>query len=103
MAVKLHEAGLFSWTEWAEALAAEIRANPALDDGRHYYEHWLAALERLIAAKGVITDGERERRAAAWQAAARATPHGRPIELSRASQTPGTSRAASRTAPASNR
>ena len=103
MAVKLHETGLFSWTEWAEALAAEIRANPALDDGRHYYEHWLAALEKLIAAKGVITDGERERRAEAWQAAAGATPHGQPIELSRASQIPETFPAASRKAPASTR
>jgi nitrile hydratase accessory protein len=84
LAVKLHEAGLFTWTEWAEALAAEIRRAQASGDpdlGNTYYDHWLAALERLVQAKGMLTaDALRERRDA-WDRAVRATPHGKPIEL----------------------
>ena len=60
MAVKLSEQGCFTWKECAAALtnelkAAESRGEP--DDGTHYYEHWLAALERLVVNKG-LTDTE---------------------------------------------
>lgn len=79
MAVKLNEAGVFGWSEWAEALGAEIRRDPR----RPYYESWLAALETLVERKGLATAEERAGRIAAWDRAARATPHGRPIELSR--------------------
>lgn len=79
MAVKLNEAGVFQWTEWAEALGAELRAQP----DRPYYESWLAALERLVEAKGVLSGQERIARVAAWDRAAKATPHGKPIVLSR--------------------
>src|SRR5205823_137271 len=52
LAVKLSEAGLFTWAEWSAALAEELaaasrRAEP--DDGSRYYHYWLAALERLVA------------------------------------------------------
>jgi nitrile hydratase accessory protein len=79
MAVKLNEAGVFSWSEWVETLGAELRAQP----DRPYYESWLASLERLVEAKGVMTAPERLDRIDAWDRAARATPHGQPIELSR--------------------
>ncbi len=79
MAVKLNEAGVFGWTEWAETLGAELRATPE----RPYYECWLAALEKLVEAKGVITAPERLSRIDDWDRAARATPHGQPIVLSR--------------------
>lgn len=79
MAVKLNEAGVFSWSEWAETLGAELKAAPQ----RPYYESWLAALERLVEAKGVMTAEERLARKAAWERAAKATPHGEPILLSR--------------------
>ena len=57
LAVKLSEAGLFTWSEWSAALAAELaeasrRGEP--DDGSRYYHHWLAALERLVAAKNLV-------------------------------------------------
>jgi nitrile hydratase accessory protein len=84
MAVKLHEAGHFTWTEWAARLAAEIRRAQAAGDpdlGPTYYEHWLAALEGLVAEKGLVAGDELRRRKAEWDAAARATPHGKPIEL----------------------
>lgn len=79
MAVKLNEAGVFGWGEWAETLGAELKAHPQ----RPYYESWLAALERLVQSKGVMTEAERLARVAAWDRAAKATPHGQPIELSR--------------------
>ena len=52
LAVSLHEKGVFTWPEWAQALGAEIAAAPA-DDGSHYYERWLSALEKMTAAKGL--------------------------------------------------
>lgn len=79
MAVKLNEAGVFGWNEWAETLGAELKAQPQ----RPYYESWLAALERLVQAKGVMSEAERLARVEAWDRAAKATPHGQPIELSR--------------------
>lgn len=79
MAVKLNEAGVFQWGEWAETLGAELKAQPE----RPYYESWLAALERLVEAKGVMTEDERRARVEDWERAAKATPHGQPIVLSR--------------------
>jgi nitrile hydratase accessory protein len=79
MAVKLGEAGIFQWSEWAETLGAELRAHPE----RPYYESWLAALESLVQSKGVMTEGERLARVEAWDRAAKAAPHGSPILLSR--------------------
>src|ERR1700754_4443515 len=55
MALMLHERGVFTWTEWAETLGAEIKRAQAAGDpdtGETYYRHWLATLERLVAAKG---------------------------------------------------
>jgi nitrile hydratase accessory protein len=86
MTVSLHAAGAFTWREWADALAAELSAAAAHgepDDGSHYYEHWLAALEKLVTKKGVVPAQELERRMDEWEAAVRATPHGKPIELMR--------------------
>lgn len=84
MAVTLHQRGLFSWTEWAAALAAQIRR--AQDDGdadlgNTYYHHWLAALEHLVAEKGASSAGELAAHRDAWDRAADRTPHGQPIEL----------------------
>jgi nitrile hydratase accessory protein len=84
LAVSLHQAGLFGWDEWAAALSAEIAAAEAAGapaDGSAYYHHWLAALERLVTAKGAVGAAELAARRDAWDRAARATPHGQPIEL----------------------
>ena len=81
MAVSLHDRGLFTWGEWADALAARIKA--AADDrdvGGSYYHHWLGALEDLLAGNGIGSD-ETARWRNAWQRAANRTPHGEPIEL----------------------
>jgi nitrile hydratase accessory protein len=84
MALALHARGLFTWTEWAAALAAEIKRAQAAGDadtGETYYRHWLATLENLIAEKGVTTAATLHRYRDAWDHAADRTPHGAPIEL----------------------
>jgi nitrile hydratase accessory protein len=81
MAVALHERGLFTWSEWAQALGAEIaRSDPAGEPG-NYYMHWLEALERLVVAHGAATPESLAARRDAWDRAAHATPHGEPILL----------------------
>ena len=85
MALALHERGVFTWPEWAAALAEEIRSAQAAGDpdlGDTYYRHWLAALEKLVAAKGVAGADVLARYRDAWDQAADRTPHGTPIELS---------------------
>jgi nitrile hydratase accessory protein len=84
MALSLHERGLFTWNEWAAALADEIKIAQAggdPDTGTTYYRHWLATLEKLVAAKGVATLETQHRYRHAWDHAADRTPHGKPIEL----------------------
>jgi len=84
MALALHERGLFTWTEWAAALAAEIKRAQAAGDpdtGETYYRHWLATLEKLVAEKGVATSETLHRYRDAWDHAADRAPHGAPIEL----------------------
>ena len=83
LAVKLSEQGHFTWKEWTEALAAEIRAAGDADDGTRYYHHWLAALEKLVAAKGLTDPASMLARKEAWADAYRHTPHGKPVELRR--------------------
>jgi nitrile hydratase accessory protein len=85
LAVKLSEHGYFTWKEWAAALAAELKAAESRsepDDGTHYYEHWLAALERLVVNKGLTDPEAMDERKAAWREAYLHTPHGKPVELS---------------------
>jgi nitrile hydratase accessory protein len=84
MALALHARGLFTWSEWAVTLAAEIKraqANGDPDSGETYYRHWLATLERLISAKGVASADTLRRYRDAWDRAADRTPHGSPIVL----------------------
>jgi nitrile hydratase accessory protein len=84
MALVLHERGMFTWPEWASTLGDEIKRAQAAGDpdtGETYYQHWLKALERLVAEKGVTTGETLRRYRDAWDRAADRTPHGQPIEL----------------------
>jgi nitrile hydratase accessory protein len=86
LAVKLSEAGYFTWTEWAATLGAELRAAAERgepDDGSRYYQHWLAALERLVTEKGLADRDALAERKQAWAEAYRHTPHGEPVVLGR--------------------
>ena len=84
MALALHEKGLFTWPEWAQALADTIRSSPAQpgeDSGAAYYRQWLETLEAMVARKGASSEAELQRYRLAWDHAADRTPHGQPITL----------------------
>jgi nitrile hydratase accessory protein len=84
MAVALNARGLFTWGEWAAVLGDEIKRAQAAGDpdtGGTYYRHWLAALERMVADKGVASGETLACTRDAWHHAADRTVHGQPIEL----------------------
>ena len=88
LAVRLSEQGYFTWKEWAATLADELKAaadRGQPDDGSRYYEHWLAALERLVTSKRLANSAELLQRKEDWADAYRHTPHGTPVELRRGS------------------
>ena len=91
LAVKLSEAGVFSWVEWSEELGAQLAAAARQgepDDGSRYYDYWLAALERLVEDKGLAGSPALLTRKREWQEAYRHTPHGKPVTLQRAGAAP---------------
>ncbi len=84
MTLTLHQRGLFTWPQWAATLSEEIKRAQGAGDpdtGETYYRHWLNALERLVAEKGVADAAMLARYQHAWDHAADRTPHGQPIEL----------------------
>ncbi len=91
LVVSLHQRGLFTWTQWAQALSQHIAQAQACGDPDHgntYYAHWLAALEALLQQHGVAQAGELQAWAQAWEEAAEATPHGQAIPTPNAPGTP---------------
>jgi nitrile hydratase accessory protein len=83
MAVQLSAAGHFTWTAWTTALGAQLQAaadRGKPNDGSRYFEHWLAALEHLVAEKQLTDRTALNERKAAWADAYRHTPHGQPVE-----------------------
>ena len=80
LAIQLQRGGHFTAAEWADTLGAVLR-EAGDDDGSHYYEHWLQALELLSLAKGLTDVAALDVRTEAWADAYRRTPHGRPVEL----------------------
>jgi nitrile hydratase accessory protein len=87
LAVRLTEAGCFTWSEWVKIFSLEIeaaqeRADPDLGDT--YYQHWLNALERICTEKGLVGGEAMRRRKSTWRLAYLNTPHGQPVDLSAA-------------------
>jgi nitrile hydratase accessory protein len=85
LAVHLSERGAVPWAEWSAALGREIQSapgGPARADA--YYRHWLRALERICAEKGMVGPSEILRRQDQWRRAYLATPHGQPVQLNAA-------------------
>jgi nitrile hydratase accessory protein len=84
MTVQLHEKGLFTWPQWAAALTQAIhdaQARGDADDGRHYYLHWLNALEHMVIQHKLGTPDQIHDLEHAWEDAAARTPHGQAIVL----------------------
>ena len=85
LAVRLSEAGYFTWQEWVRIFGQEIKAAQKRDDpdlGDTYYHHWLNALEQICAVKRLVGRQDMRRRTATWRQAYLNTPHGRPVDLS---------------------
>ena len=84
LSIALQESGLVSPAEWSNTLAEEIeKARAAGDpaDRTTYYKHVIAALERLVAEKGLLSTAAIDQRRHDWKEAYRHTPHGRPVVL----------------------
>ena len=81
LAVQLSEKGIINWSEWSEALTAEIHDAGKDDQENQYYHYWMAALEKLLTRHGIITEESLQERKIAWREAYRRTPHGKPVEL----------------------
>jgi len=92
LAVRLSAQGHFTWKEWAATLADELKAaadRGEPDDGSHYYEHWLTALERMVTSKHLSDAAELLTRRNDWVDAYRHTPHGKPVQLRKPSHGSG--------------
>jgi nitrile hydratase accessory protein len=57
MVVALHREGVFEWEEFRRRLIARIGAWDAVhgpEEPYAYYEHWLGALQDVLAARGIF-------------------------------------------------
>ena len=71
MARLLSEQGHYSWDEFRAHLIREIGAwdaSPAEGDDYHYFDHFLAALQALLAEKGLLDAAELTERTAEFAA-----------------------------------
>jgi len=64
LAVALNESGYYPWRDFSQGLAAETATTEQEGSSSSYYERWLASLEKLVIAKGLMTREELE----AWTA-----------------------------------
>jgi nitrile hydratase accessory protein len=80
LVVSLQEAGLFTWSEWADRIGREIRPTDGPERAADYGA-WLATLETILAERGVAGSESVAARTEAFLRAAAATPHGQPIRL----------------------
>jgi len=84
LVIALYEKGLFSWGEWASQLSEQIAIAQAEGDpdlGNTYYQHWMRALEKLVASKGLSSAEEIGEKARQWHQAYLNTPHGMPVKI----------------------
>jgi nitrile hydratase accessory protein len=87
LVVRLSEAGCFTWPEWVKIFSLEIKAAQERGDpdpGDTCYQHWLNALERICAEKGLVGDEAIRRRKSTWRRAYLNTRHGQPVDFTAA-------------------
>ncbi|MBI4694458.1 MAG: nitrile hydratase accessory protein [Gammaproteobacteria bacterium] len=85
MTMHLAKRGVFDWDEWVGAFIPEVREHPQAegeDVNAAYFRQWLAALEKLLAARGLCTPDGIDDYAATWRRAYLNTAHGDPVEFS---------------------
>ena len=57
MTLQLYEAGLFSWSEWADILSgniAEHELTHPVQGSDDYYTLWQTSLEEILVSKGLV-------------------------------------------------
>ena len=84
LADTLVQNGLFSASEWSDALGLALReaeSDGASDDQNTYYACVLKALETLVAGNCEIDFSAMSEKRADWERAYLSTPHGQPVEL----------------------
>ena len=64
LAVALNEQEIYEWCEFSAELAATITAAEQSNDPSGYYARWIASLEELIIAKGLISREQLDARTA---------------------------------------
>ena len=57
LVVHLYQQGRFTWQEWVEFFSGEIAADRDRSPTTPYYELWLTAAEKLVAAKELVGSG----------------------------------------------
>jgi len=60
VAVTMCHKGYYTWDEFRGRLMAEIAQHPGERTEYYYYQHWLNALEKLLADKGFVAGNEVE-------------------------------------------
>ena len=71
LAVALNERDVYPWRAFSHGLAAEIAAAERQGIDSSYYERWLASLEKLVTAAGLVTPDELQRRREEYASGAR--------------------------------
>ncbi|MCH2164400.1 MAG: nitrile hydratase accessory protein [Marinovum sp.] len=77
LTVALNESGAFTWSEWAAFFGPRVQKVEA----SAYWQVWSEALVAMLEARGIADAEVVFDLQTRWQDAARATPHGMPIEL----------------------
>jgi len=58
VAVTMCQASYYTWDEFRNYLMAEIARQSHPGESTEYYQHWLNALEKLLADKGFVAGNE---------------------------------------------
>ena len=69
IAVALNENGAYPWRDFHAGLTREIAAHGSGEASDQYYTRWLAALESLLAQRGILSPAEIDARASQRAAA----------------------------------
>ena len=68
LAVALNQQDLYKWREFSAELAATIAEAEQNDDPSSYYTRWIASLEELIIAKGLLSREQLDAKTAEYAA-----------------------------------
>ena len=86
LTVHLHEAGHFTWPDWAAVFSETLARHGTAKDlngGDDYFAAWLETLESKLRDLGMADSAQIETMRAAWETAYLTTPHGDPVKLAR--------------------